>query len=135
MQAQGRLGGTSLENQNEMRNRVIAALKNLGVAKEKILDVVAVEYPYIDFDYSQYVTKPLNRKLQGEDRQKWIEFFSADKRKGIGYEPKPDELEQFLKSANLLDAETKERLEDYRYFLKHREHRRPEQWDKRLEQT
>ncbi len=134
IQAHGRWGGTSPKTQNDMRGKVIATLKNLGVGSEKISEVVAVEYPYIDFDYAMYVTRPLNSSLQGEDRQKWNEFFSADKRKGIGYEPKPGELEEFLKSVNLLDAETKERLEDYSYFLKHRKHRRPDQWDKRLEQ-
>ncbi|TIO74442.1 MAG: hypothetical protein E5X74_18750 [Mesorhizobium sp.] len=133
MQAHGRMGGTSPESQHEMRNKVIATLEALGVAKERIAHVVAVEYPYIDFDYAHYVTRPLNMKVQDEDRIKWSEFFSSKKRKGIGFEPKPEELEKFLESVNLLDAETTERLEDYKYFLKHRKHRRPNEWDKRFE--
>ncbi|MEP9373540.1 hypothetical protein [Mesorhizobium sp. KR1-2] len=135
MQSHGRWGGTSPENQNNMRGNVISTLRNLGVREEKISEVVSVEYPYIDFDYATYVTRSLGGNLQDEERQKWNDFFSADKRKGIGYEPKPDELEVFLKSVNLLEADTRERLEDYRYFLKHRKHRRPDQWDKRLEHS
>ena len=133
MQAQGRWGGNP-KSQNEMRDKVIETLANLGVDKEKISEVVSVEHPYIDFDYAAYVTRPLHREVHGDNLQKWNEFFSPDKRKGIGYEPKPNELEDFLKSVNLFSDDVKERLEDYRYFLKNRKHRRPNEWDKRFEQ-
>ena len=85
----------------------------------KIADVVAVEYPYIDFDYFHYASRGLGGDLQDEDRKKWDDFFSADKRKGIGYEASPDELGKFLGSIGL-DGDVNERVTDYRRFRQNR---------------
>ena len=128
MQAHGRWGGFDLKDQQQMRDAVVSNLKALGVSSPKIENVLSVEYPYMDFDYSNYVTRDLGRGLNGEALKAWGEFFSSDVRKGIGYQPSPDELEKFLASVDLLSDEVKERLEDYRHFLKTRKHRRPEEW-------
>jgi len=133
MQGSGRYGGMSTASQQQMRETVVSTLKKLGVNDARIADVVSVEYPFIDFDYSYFVTRGLGGNLQEEDRQKWNAFFSSEKRKGIGYEASPDELEELLGSLNLLTDDVKERLEDYRHFLKNRTHRRPDVWNNRFE--
>lgn len=130
MQAHGRWSGLNLQDQNQMRDAVVSNLKALRLPEAKIEHVLSVEYPYIDHDYATYVARGLNHGLKEDKLKAWNEFYSPDVRKGIGYQPTPDELEKFLASLNLISDEVKERLEDYRYFLKTRKHRRPEEWMK-----
>lgn len=47
--------------------------------------------------------------------------------------PGPEELEDFLRRYDFLDTERKELVEDYRHFLKHGRHRRPAEWERRME--
>jgi hypothetical protein len=133
MQAQGRFGGTSSDSQDAMREKVLTTLTTLGASEAQIADVKAVEYPYIDFDYAYFVTHRLPTSLNEDGHKLWNEFYSAEKRKGIGFEPSPDELEAFLKKLGPITDETAARLDDYRYFKAHRIHRRPANWKRRLE--
>ncbi|CAH0339412.1 hypothetical protein [Rhizobium sp. CECT 9324] len=128
MQSNGRWGGMKIESQDRMRASVVSTLKTLGVTEQKIEDVVSVEYPFIDFDYASYVTRKLGNGLNEDAHKAWNEFFSSERRKGIGFQPSPDELETFLASLDLVSDDVKQRLEDYRYFKKVRKHRRPEEW-------
>jgi len=98
-----------------------------------ISEVKAVEYPYLDFDYAYFVTRKLLTSLDAEGQKLWNEFYSADKRKGIGFEPSPDELEEFLTKLGLMNEEVTGRLQDYRHFKATRTHRRPDVWKTRLE--
>ncbi len=93
----------------------------------------SVEHPYIDFDYAYFVTHKLPTSLSDEGHKQWNEFYSADRRKGIGFEPSPDELEAFLQKLDLINEEVAARLSDYRYFKRTRTHRRPDVWKTRLE--
>ena len=45
----------------------------------------------------------------------------------------PEDLTEFLEECRLLSSETKEHIEDYRYFISFRKQRRPEVWAKRRE--
>ncbi|MCM2473839.1 hypothetical protein HGO38_10180 [Rhizobium sp. CG5] len=132
MQAHSRLGGTSIDSQDTMREKVLNTVKTLGASDREIAEIKAIEYPYIDFDYSLFVTRNLSAGLKEEDRRLWNEFYSADLRKGIGFEPSPDELEEFLRTLHLLNDDVAARLEDYRFFKTKRMHRRPQVWKARL---
>ena len=41
----------------------------------------------------------------------------------------PEEIEEFWKKYNALTLERKDIIEDYSFYLKHREHRRPSLWE------
>lgn len=125
VQAAGRWGGgSSRQDKERMRTTVVETLTRLGVERSQIEEVLAVERRYVHFDYAHAVThdlKPTQDKIAD-----WNDFFSDRKRKGIGSEPKPDELEAFLDSIGLLDWELKERLDDYRHYDQTGSHRRPD---------
>ena len=53
--------------------------------------------------------------------------------RGIGFEPSPDELEEFLGSMELLIDEVPGHIEDYRYYQEHTRHRHPDEWARRSE--
>jgi hypothetical protein len=123
VQAAGRWGGGSTQKDKElMRTNIIMTLQKLGVASDKIAEVLAVERRYVHFDYYLAVTHGL--RPSDTNRPAWDAFFSHDKRKGIGYEPSPDELEAFLISIGLVDDKVKEFLLDYRHYDKTNTHRR-----------
>jgi hypothetical protein len=125
VQAAGRWGGGSTRKDKElMRENILMTLKKLDVEPDKIAEVLAVERRYVHFDYCQAVTRNLRRSET--NREAWDGFFSDDKRKGIGFEPSPDELEAFLVSADLVDDEVRELLSDYRHYDRTSTHRRPD---------
>jgi hypothetical protein len=125
VQAAGRWGGGSTQKDKElMRTNILMTLKKLGVEPDKIAEVLAVEHRYVHFDYYLAVTR--NLRPSETNRSAWDDFFSHDKRKGIGFEPSPDELEAFLVSVELVDDEVKEFLVDYRHYDRTSTHRRPD---------
>jgi hypothetical protein len=124
LQAEGRWGGGSRDDKERMRAETLSMLQELGVADEAIEELKAVEHPYMHFDYCGAVTRDIHQDLTAAQRQNWNEFFSHDIRKGIGFEPEPDELEKFLTDNKLLNADVAERLLDYREFHEHGTHRR-----------
>ena len=109
----------------------VALLKELGVPAGRVKEIEAVENPYVHFDYAQYVVHGLESDLTGDQRTRWNDFYSHDRRKGIGYEPSPDELESFLTEMDLLKGDASERLDDYRHWHLQNVHRRPGEWAKR----
>jgi hypothetical protein len=117
-------GGSTWEDKKLMRANILATLEKLGVESEKIDEVLSVERRYVHFDYSHAVTHDLHSRLSQENMATWNDFFSPRKRKGIGFEPGPDELETFLQGVGLLDDEVRERLEDYRHYDRTNSHRR-----------
>ncbi len=127
-------GGSTWKDKEVMRARILATLEKLDVESENIDEVLAVERRYVLFDYCQAVTHTLEEKLSPEKFVAWKEFFSSVKRKGIGSEPGPDELEAFLEKVDLLDDEVRERLEDYRYYDNKGTHRRTDHAIARLYQ-
>lgn len=128
IQAEGRYGGgTTMQKKDAKRAAIILTLEKLGVSSERIAQIIAVEHPYIRFDYYGYIFRNFGRDFPSDKRVKLNEF-SAKYNQGIGHEPSPQVIEDFLKSIDELKGEPAEWLEDYKYFLKHEEHRRPDKW-------
>ncbi|ERP98408.1 hypothetical protein Q669_19065 [Labrenzia sp. C1B10] len=127
-QAEGRWGGASRAEKDRIRSEILSILVKLEVDRDAIEEVKSVEYPYQHFDYCSAVTKNLKGAsglgLSPAQQEKFNAFFSSDIRKGIGFEPSPNELEEFLQENDLIDDEVKERLLDYRQFHEHQTHRR-----------
>ena len=128
-QSLGRFGGGSLEGiKDRVRGEIVENLGKIGLSQAGIDSVLAVEYPYIQFDYAYEVTRQIQHSVPEDKRPQWNNFFYSSNRSGIGFEPSPDEIEAFLGSVGMIDADTHERILDYRHFVKSRKHRRPEVW-------
>ncbi len=84
--------------------------------------------PTSHFDYAGWVTRDISRKVPADKRERWAAFFKTVHDGGVGHEPSPDDLEAFLGEVDLLDADTRERLADYRHFHTAKKHRRPSVW-------
>ena len=108
-------------------------MREIGLSETEIEEVRTAERPYVLFDYAAFIVRQLHDNVPDEKRQQWDEFYSADRRKGIGFEPSPDELERFLTSMEVMTDEVREHIEDYRYYQQFTKHRRPEEWKRRQE--
>ena len=123
-QAEGRWGGRSRADRSQVALETAAAMRALGMAEQAIDDVVAAERPFVHFDYSNWAAASTTPTREQQPR--WNEFFS--KHEGIGSEPTPDELRQFLAELGQLSLEAEERLKDYEHYARTWQHRRPNVW-------
>ena len=121
------------EEKQAFEDKLLQNLREIGLSEKEIEEVRKAQRPYVLFDYASFITRGLHDTVSGDKRAQWNEFFSADRRKGIGYEPSPDELQEFLSSIDLMTDEVREHIEDYRYYEQHTKHRRPEEWKHRKE--
>lgn len=125
-QAEGRWGGRSRKERAQVTTDTAEALRKLGMNEPAVREVIAVERPFLLFDYAGWAessVKPAGRA----ETDKWNEFF-ARRSAGIGSEPSPEALRQFLQQLSGFSAETEERLQDYEYYFQSGMHRRPDVW-------
>lgn len=133
MQADGRMGGGLSDDTREaMTSELLQNLRQIGLNEDEIEEVRLAERPFVLFDYAHHIRRHLGGRVSGEHRQEWDEFVKGDLQKGIGFEPTPDELEEFLGSVELLDDELLEHIEDYRFYSENSRHRRPDEWKRRM---
>ena len=66
-------------------------------------------------------------KLSDEQKKEWRTLRGG----GLTNILKPDELTHYFEKWGYLSEQVKELLEDYRYYIEFRKHRRPEVWRKR----
>ena len=126
--AEGRWGGIGLAKKKEVSDLILQTLRALNVDEKEVSAVADLEYQYVCFDYAQYITRGLQKKLDREKILKWNDFFSSERRKGLGYEPSPDELRDFLVAIGLMTKQRAELIEDYRFYKQNHRQRRPEIW-------
>ena len=132
MQSEGRWGGGDHRLKDQMRLEILSTLRQIGISENRIAEVTSIEHPWIAFDYAHLVTRGLSPPTQ-DQATRWNEFFhSAERQKGVGSEPSPEELRSFLADMNIISSDVDERLKDYAYFVEHKRHRRPEVWGQRF---
>jgi len=125
-QAEGRWGGRSRAARARVTADTADALRKVGMSEEAIRVVTEVERPFLHFDYANWVADSA-KPPPAEHRGRWNEFFS-EHNAGIGSEPSPEVLRQFVETLGQLSIETGERLKDYEHFHNTGQHRRPHVW-------
>lgn len=124
-----RWGGIPDRLKSEVIADVISVLETIRLPEEMKRKTLADLHRYVAFDYMHYILGG-NRNIDTnspECRKEW----QALRGGGIDRIACPDELEQFLQKWNLLSPERSELIEDYRHYLKHEKHRRPDSWSQR----
>lgn len=127
VQMSGRFGGISEANKRRMLEQTRTLLSDLGVSVDQVADSETGYHLGVEFDYAQWALKPSRGDQLPKDLQA-----ERDKLRngGLAGRPLPDEIEAFLERAGILTPERHEVLEDYRYYIANREHRRPEAWSR-----
>ena len=110
----------------ERKNELIATLRSIGVEDESIEDSVKLWERYVIRDYAHGIIGEGNTPVELGDSV--VEAYKEFRHRDFESQATPEELESFLSEHGLLTDEKKEQLEDYRYYLKKRKHRRPKAW-------
>jgi len=126
-----RMSGLSPADKREAIEEIIRGLRAIELPEDRVKAVIARGDPYDDFDYWSWVTQA----IYFSDNERIVnainEFYDIRTSKGIGDNPSAEATEAFLRSAELYFGEIAERMMDWRYWSKHRKHRRLARWEAR----
>lgn len=127
----GRAGGVPEHKKDELTEGLVAVLKRIQLPKDLLDQIFTDVRDFIVFDYAHYILGGviIPNRQDPQVQADWREV----RGKGLMKIATPDEIEAFLKKYGMLHEERRELLEDYRYFLKHQTHRRPDVWARREE--
>lgn len=125
----GRMGGYSDEEEEYIKGSVLNVLRQIGISEKELPDVLRDWYRFEKFDYYYYImggSVNVSDQLRGR-----VSEWTKSHQFGFKNIAKPEELMQFLQEADCYSDEAKELIEDYKYYLEFRKHRRPEVWRRR----
>lgn len=124
-------GGYSYDEKESVKESVLNVLQQIGVSDEECERIVTESkwHKYVEFDYVHHILG--GNRIPG--------FLPGDKlaerknlkERGLHNLPTPEELTKFFEQCELLSAEVKELIEDYRHYIKFRRQRRPDIWNNR----
>jgi len=130
---QGRTGGFSDQKKEEVLQSTKETLRNLGIEQNTIDQIVenSLWHQFTEFDYVLYILggSTIPQSLPRDKIQAWKEL----RHRELHNIARPEELTAFIQECNLLTPEIQKLIEDYRYYIEFRKHRRPEVWAKRNE--
>ena len=132
VQMAGRMGGFQDDKKEAIKNETIDVLRKIGVSEDQIAEALSDWYPYVEFDYASSILggSYILQDVPPEHRAAQEKLI---KRVGIAGRPTPDQIAEFFKNAGILTEQRKELIEDYRHYVQHREHRRPDVWKNRAD--
>lgn len=123
---QGRLGGYTDDEQDEIRKSVLEVLTKVGVAEKKMPAILKDWHRFTEFDYAHGILGG-NHIPDAAPPAVMAEWKSLHSR-GIERITTPDEIRTFLLTHNYITQPLEELLTDYAHYRSHRVHRRPEVW-------
>ncbi len=123
---QGRLGGYSDEEQEQIQASILDVLRKVGVPESTFPAVLKDWHRFTEFDYAHYILGG-NHVPSGADPRVVAEWKQL-RHRGLASIPLPAEVRGFLAKHDWLTAEVDELLTDYEHYRTHRTHRRPEIW-------
>lgn len=123
----GRIGGYPEDEKDKVKKSIINILNELNVPEDEQGKIFDEEWNrFIVFDYVMGIlgNGRIPQDFTEGEKEEW-----KDLRQDILNDPpSPDKIEKFLVKCDCLSNERSELIEDYRFFLKEKEHRRPEIW-------
>ncbi|MGO8114925.1 hypothetical protein AB9F43_10125 [Rhizobium leguminosarum] len=130
--ADNRMSGLSPRQKREAIEQLVQGLRKIQLPDDRIADVLSRQYPYDDYDYFSWTTRPIYLEYMTEVEPFQDEIFKHGASKGVGHNPSAEQTEAFLKKNNWYSGEIAERMKDWRYWEVHRSHRRQDEWEARL---
>jgi hypothetical protein len=124
----GAPGRDEFKEQDEFKARVIEALKRMGLPQEKLTEVSQSDRNVVMTFYA-YAAYRFGRDALPQS--KWNEIDNAYNSQAAKQPLSPDQSEALLDSFHIDSAKFAQYMEDYRYYVRTGEQRRPEVWAKR----
>lgn len=123
---QGRWGGFSDEDLNRLKSSVLENLERLGIPSEQCALIFRDWHRIVEFDYAHHILGG-NRIPDNATAEQLTEWKSM-REGGFAKFPSPDEIEGFLRKTGCWNSNLAEYIEDYKYYIRVRQHRRPDVW-------
>jgi hypothetical protein len=125
----GRWGGFSDDELEKLKSSVDSNLERLGIAEGQRNLVLKDWHRIVEFDYAHHILggSRIPEGRNPEMMKDWNELRDG----GFKSIPMPDVLEEFLKKHDFYSAALADYIEDYRYYFKNHQHRRPQVWRER----
>jgi hypothetical protein len=122
-----RLGESySDESREQAKDELLQVLNDINVPEKDVAQILEIAHMMHCRDYIGLWTKLIDeqhREIFNKEFKEQLEAAWPD-----GPSPTPEDLEKIVNQAGPQNAKAAEVLEDYRYYMKHREHRRPDIW-------
>lgn len=149
VQRSGWIGGFEEESKKTILDTTTATLRDAGVGESELDSIL--EQSWYRYESRVYMLSilggsttpdfgsPLPFDPSNEDERANANVFlntmrdewKAMRRRPIGASPSPEQLAEFIRKAGDDDPSRQDLLEDYRYFVDHKKHKRPAQLDSR----
>lgn len=127
----GRWGGYSYDDKEKIKEETLSVLKKVGISDEECEKIINESkwHKYTEVDYVHYILggSEIPKALPHERIPEWKSLRHRD----LEHLATPEELTQFFEQIKLLNAEVKELINDYRYYIEYRKQRRPDIWKNR----
>ncbi|SAL19418.1 hypothetical protein AWB71_00937 [Caballeronia peredens] len=123
-----RIGGFPPAEEEQIRERTLQLLRSAHVPESEFPDVLEEWHKWVLNDYvfgilgNSMVPEGLSEPAIGQWKELRRRAFNENR-------PTPDELREWLERNGYLDQDRIGYIEDYRYYLDHKNHRRPEIWN------
>lgn len=127
---QGRWGGFSDEDLDRLKSSVMENLERLGIPSEQRALVFRDWHRIVEFDYVHHILGG-NRIPDNASAEQMTEWKSM-RDGGFAKFPSPDELDCFFRKTGYWNSSLGECIEDYRYYIRERQHRRLDAWRDRM---
>jgi len=127
IQSSGRRGGFPANEGRELFEDLQGMLSGLNITEKEKAEIERLWHHYVHFDYTHVVLGGNTTPEGGTDAEihEWKEL-----RRRFDNPASPDELEDFLTRGNFMTNERRELLEDFRYYMQHHKHCRPDVFKK-----
>lgn len=131
--AGGRWSGSgSIGKKDAQKETVLEMLRSLKLSGEQIEEVARADHRWVVIDYVGgifgNVAQVLNKSGRGQEWGSFMGPFNESLER-----PSPDEISTFLNRLDLMNDFRRELIEDYKFYLSERRHRRPNVWKSRDE--
>jgi hypothetical protein len=128
----GRLNPSNNKEVDLLTTEISNALEKMGIKKEIIKnEIYPITQKYHKYDYVNGILRSQHSKLNDQIRQRnnpnLISECNAFARKHtLDFPMQPGDIETFLKKIEFWDNDVGELVKDYAYYIKKKEHRRPD---------
>ena len=118
-----------LEKENR-KDELLVSLRSIGLPEGEVQETLGDWYKYKIFDYSRAIIGGgASRDAAVGISQDCCEKYMELRNRPLENPATPDELEQFFEKFKILTPEKNKQIEHYRYYLKEKEHRCPDEWE------
>lgn len=127
VQRTGRFGtGFDRKEQEEIRDSLLDYLTKLKISQEEQAQSLSEWHSWVCRDYVDMIISSVEVPRELYDNAEIKELQSIE-RNSL---PPPSKIEEILSKYSLMKDETRELIQDYQYYLKNKQHRRPKVWFK-----